>query len=85
MRINWSRFVITLLIIIAVNYGVGYLLMYLGIYGIAANLIMSIILAFTFAMINYPAPYRKQAYKDPNFHKMFGIFFIIFFLLNLIF
>lgn len=84
-RVNWSRFILTLFIIIGVNYGVAYFLMRLGIYGLAANLIMSVILAFTLALINYPSPYRKQAFKDPNFHKMFGIFFIIFFLLNLIF
>lgn len=82
---GWMRFIITLLIIIGVQYAVNYALFLIGVTGIVAVIIMSLVMAFLFALLNYPQPFRRYCYKDPKFHSTFAIFFIIFFLFNLIF
>lgn len=85
MRVNLVRFLVTLLIIMVLQYVLAYVLALLGVSGIFAILVIAFVMAIFFAFLNYPAPFRKTAVKDPYFHKMVAIFFVVFFLVNLLF
>lgn len=50
---------------------------------IMGEIIFNVIIAFLFAYINYRG-YRNMMWRDPNFHKAFGIYFLIFLALDVI-
>lgn len=51
-----------------------------NIYGmIAYYLISSLIIAFFGAILATPSGYKKEFYKQPGFHKIMLIYFVIFF------
>ena len=55
-------------------------------YGILAYyLLSSLIISFIAALFATPKGYRKEFYKQPGFHKTMLIYFVIFFVLDLIF
>ncbi len=85
MNNNIGRFIITLIIIIATQLVLGWLLAMVGISGIYAILLMSLAMAILFAYLNYPPQLRRYAVKDPHFHKMIAIFFVVFFLIDFLF
>ncbi|MDD4123634.1 MAG: hypothetical protein VB122_08145 [Erysipelotrichales bacterium] len=57
----------------------------IGLSGLSLIIVLELIMAFLFAYIYYPAPYRKQCFKDPSYHKNVAIFFGIFMILQLLF
>jgi heme A synthase len=79
------RYVIFIVGIIAFQYLLGTILAILGVDRLIASIIIQLAMAFVFAYLYYPAPFRKYALRDPKFHMNVAIFFVIFFLINLIF
>lgn len=47
------------------------------------EIIFTIIISYLFAILNYRG-YRREMWRDPNFHKTFGIYFLIFFIFDLL-
>ncbi len=50
----------------------------------AFYMLSSLIIAFFAAIFAVPAGYRKEFYKQPGFHKIMLIYFLVFFALDLI-
>ena len=73
--------------------GLIYLLQYvlqivlgsMGIDALAVFIIIELVISVLFAYIVYPAPYRRNAWRDPKFHLNIAIFFSIFVILHLVF
>ena len=85
---NFGFLFIFLLIQIAVNYVLGNLLApFLGsAYGfLAFYLLSSLIISFFGALLATPKGYRKDFFRQPGFHKTMLVYFIIFFVLDIIF
>ena len=82
MMFNGKRFILNLIIILVANYALSYLLAFLGITGIYFLLLISFGMAVVLSYLNYPAPMRKYALKDPSFHKALAIYFVVIFALN---
>ena len=79
---------IFLLIQIVVNNVVQIVLApFLGsVYGLLAfYLLSSLLIAFFGALLATPKGYRKDFYRQPGFHKTMFLYFIIFFVLDIIF
>ena len=85
MRFNVGRFLLLILGILAINYVVTTFLSALGATGIVILIVVCIIMAFLFTMLNYPRGYRKYSLKDPQFHRAFVSEAIFLIVLNLIF
>lgn len=85
MRFNIGRFILLVLGILAINYVITTFLSALGATGIVILIVVCIVMAFFFTMLNYPRGYRKHALKDPNFHRAFVSEAIFLIVLNLIF
>lgn len=81
-----------LLLFLLIQFGVNYVLRILlasfltNIYGLLAYYILSsMIISFFGALLATPPGYRKDFYRQPGFHKMMLIYFIIFLSLDLLF
>jgi hypothetical protein len=83
MRIDFKRLLIVILISYVIQYALGMILTAIGVNIIAALAIIDLALAFFFAYVNYPFN-RKEAFRDPAFHKNVLGYFGIFLLLTLI-
>ena len=79
-RLIFMMLAIYLMQIVIVN-----ILGLIGIGGLASVIILEFIMAVVFAYIYYPAPYRKDALKDPKFHMSICIFFVLFMVFQFIF
>lgn len=87
---NFGFLIIFLLLQMVVNYGLqillapflasGSLYAYLAFY-----LLSSLIIAFVAAIFNTPRGYRKDFFRHPGFHKTMLVYFLIFFILDLLF
>lgn len=85
MRINIGRFLLLILGVLAINYVVTTFLSALGATGIVILIVVCIVMAFFFTMLNYPRGYRRHALKDPDFHRAFVTEAIFLIVINLIF
>lgn len=85
MRINFGRFLLLILGVLAINYVVTTFLSALGATGIVILIVVCIVMAFFFTMLNYPRGYRRHALKDPDFHRAFVTEAIFLIVINLIF
>ena len=79
------RYVIFIIGIISFQYVLGSILSILGVNALIGSIIIQLSMAFVFAYLYYPAPFRKYALRDPKFHMNVAIFFVIFLIINLIF
>lgn len=79
------RYIIFIIGIIALQYLLGTILSIIGVSALIATIIIQLAMAFVFAYLYYPAPFRKYALRDPKFHMNVAIFFVLFLLINLIF
>ena len=77
-----SYFII-LIIVIALQYALQFLLSGFGLPGITIELIINFVLAFIFSLINYRGR-KKDAFKDMNFHKSVFIYFMIFTVISVV-
>ena len=85
---NIGFLLLFLLIQVGVNSVLKFLLAGLltNIYGILAYYILSsLLIAFFGALLATPAGYRKDFLRQPGFHKMMLIYFVVFLALDLIF
>ncbi len=85
MRINWQRFIMMLLVLVAIQYATILVLGNLGVGGTVIMIVVCILSAFAMTILNVPKPYRKAALRSPDFHKEFVITAIILIIFNLIF
>lgn len=86
MRSNpFGRFFIALIAILGINFVLTTFLSSLGVASIVILIVVCIAIAFFITMLNYPRGYRKQALKDPNFHRAFVSESIFLIILNLLF
>ena len=81
-----------LLLFLLIQFGVNALLRFVlagvlnNIYGILAYYALSsLIIAFFGALLATPPGYRKDFFRQPGFHKMMLIYFVIFLGLDLLF
>ena len=79
------RFVIFMALVILFQRALGYALSYIGLTGLAYFIVFELIMAFVFAYLYYPAPYRKDCLKNPKFHMTVAGFFAVFVVLELLF
>jgi hypothetical protein len=79
------RYIIFIVGIISFQYVIGSILNILGINPLIATIIMQLSIAFLFAYLYYPAPYRRNALRDPKFHMNVAIFFVVFLVINILF
>jgi heme/copper-type cytochrome/quinol oxidase subunit 2 len=75
---------ITLIIVIAIQYFLQIFLLSLGFSYVAIELIIDLVLAFIFSLLNYRGR-KKDAFKDPRFHRNVAIYFGIFVIVALLF
>lgn len=73
--------ILSLIIIFAVHFTVYAILINLGVPYLYVLLITDLVLAFLFSMFNYRG-YKKEAIKDPKFHRNVAIWFGILVLLD---
>ena len=74
---------ILLVVVIGVQFLLQMLLGSLGLPLITIELIVNLVIAFIFSFINYRG-YKKEAFKDPSFHKSVLSYFLVFTLISLI-
>lgn len=55
----------------------------LGLPMITIELIVNLVIAFIFSLFNYRG-YKKEAFKDPSFHKSVLSYFLVFTVISLI-
>ena len=77
-----SYFII-LIVVVAVQFLLQMFLGSLGLPMITIELIVNFVIAFLFSLINYRG-YKKEAFKDPSFHKSVLSYFLVFTLISLI-
>lgn len=78
-------YLIFIALIYFLQYVLGVVLTAIGLHALAVFLIIEFVISVIFAYLIYPAPYRKEAYKDPRFHMNIAIFFTVFIILRFIF
>ena len=79
------RYIIFIVGIISFQYVVGTILNLLGVNPLIGTIIMQLLIAFVFAYLYYPAPFRRNALRDPKFHMNVAIFFVVFLVINILF
>ena len=84
MGLDIKRLVIVILTFILAQVLIQLFLAFLGVKGITFEIIYNLMLSFVAVLIYYPAEYRKDAFKNPEFYRNVSIFFLIFLLLSLI-
>ena len=72
-----------LLIVIGVQFMLQMLLGGLGLPMITIELIVNFVIAFIFSLFNYRG-YKKEAFRDPSFHKSVLSYFLVFTVISLI-
>ena len=85
MRGSFLSIILYLILFIIFQNALQYFLLWIGFEGIWLFIVFDLILAFTFAYINYPRIYRKSAFKDSRFHMSVALWFAIFIGMDLLF
>ena len=80
-KINLGLFV-WLIFLLGIQYALSYLFQYLGFNYYISDTLINIVLAFLF--VNYRG-YKKEAFKDPTFHKNVAIYFVVLMIFSLLF
>ena len=78
------RFLIFLVLIIAFQRGLAWVLSLTPLTGIWYLIVFELIMAFVFAYIYFPAPYRKGCLTNPKFHMYVAGFFAALILMQLL-
>ena len=84
MRIDIGRLLMVLLGFLVAQVLIQYFLALIGVSGIAFVILYNFMLSFVAVLIYYPAEYRKEAFKNPDFYRNVAVFFLIFLLLSLL-
>ncbi len=71
-------------LIYVLQYVLQLVLASIGLDAITIFIIVEFCISVLFAYIMYPAPYRKNAWRDPKFHMNIAIFFAVFVILQLV-
>lgn len=79
------RFVLFLILIVAFQRALAFLLALTPLRGIWYFIVFELIVAIFFAYLYFPAPERKGCIRNPRFHAYVAAFFAVFVLLELIF
>ena len=78
-------YLIFIAMIYILQYALQMVLAAIGVSGIAIFIIVEFVISVLFAYLMYPAPYRKNAWRDPKFHMNIAIFFAVFVVIQLVF
>ena len=84
MRFDFKRLFIAMIVIVIVQFAVGYLLAMLDIYGLVASAIIDFAIAFSLVYVYTPRDIRRYAMKTTQFHYNVLTYFIILFVFTLI-
>ena len=84
MKIDFTRLLLVLVGFFVAQFLIQSFLLSLGITGLPFLIMYNLLLAFVATLIYYPAGYRKEAFKDPDFYKNVVMFFVVFILLSFI-
>lgn len=69
-------FVLLILLLFALQFGLEYLFSLMGISPIVANALIDVVFAFVFAFVYYRGD-KKEAFKDIRFHRSVAMYFLI--------
>ena len=84
MKIDFTRLIVVIIGFFVAQIIIQSFLSMLGISGLAFVILYNLLLAFVATLIYYPAGYRKQAFKEPDFYKNVVMFFVVFVIISLI-
>ena len=84
MRIDFTRLLIVLIGFFVAQYLIQYFLISLGIGGVEFIVLYNFLLSFVATILYYPAGYRKNAFRDPEFYKNVAMFFLVFLLISMV-
>ena len=84
VKIDFTRLIVVIIGFFVAQIIIQTFLSMLGISGLAFVILYNLLLAFVATLIYYPAGYRKQAFKEPDFYKNVVMFFVVFVVISLI-
>ena len=84
VKIDFTRLIVVIIGFFVAQIIIQSFLSMLGISGLAFVILYNLLLAFVATLIYYPAGYRKQAFKEPDFYKNVVMFFVVFVIISLI-
>lgn len=79
------RYIIFIVGIISFQYVLATVLNLFGVNPLIGTIIIQLAMAYVFAYLYYPAPFRRNAIRDPKFHMNVAIFFVVFLVINILF
>ena len=78
MRIDFTRLLVVLIGFLVAQVLIQSFLITIGMSGLPLLVTYNLLLSFVATLIYYPSGYRKNAFKDPDFYKNVGMFFLVF-------
>lgn len=84
MRIDFTRLLVVLIGFLVAQVLIQSFLITIGMSGLPLLVSYNLLLSFVATLIYYPSGYRKNAFKDPDFYKNVGMFFLVFLIISLI-
>ena len=84
MRIDFTRLIVVILGFFVAQILIQSVLLSIGITGLPFVILYNLLLSFVATLIYYPAGYRKQAFKEPEFYRNVVMFFVVFVIISLI-
>ena len=84
MRIDFTRLLVVLIGFLVAQIFIQSFLVAIGMSGLPFLVTYNLLLSFVATLIYYPSGYRKNAFKDPDFYKNVGMFFLVFLIISLI-
>ena len=84
MRIDFTRLLVVLIGFLVAQVLIQSFLISIGMSGLPLVITYNLLLSFVATLIYYPSDSRKGAFRDPEFYKNVGMFFLVFLIISLI-
>lgn len=84
MRIDFTRLLLVLLGFLVAQVLIQSFLISIGMSGLPLLVTYNLLLSFVATLIYYPTGSKQNAFKDPEFYKNVGMFFLVFLIISLI-
>ncbi len=84
MKIDFTRLFLVLIGFVIAQYIISYFLVSIGFNGLPLIITYNLLLGFFAAFVYLPREYKRNAFKEPEFYKNAGIFFVIFLIISIL-